>query len=438
MKKHSLLLLVAVTILISSNAQALPRFALLRGEANCLRCHVNPTGGQMRSEEGQSFAINDLAMWKRGDKYSGQISDGLRIGGDFRDQFLYFSQKSPLYGFTQSDSNIQKLTKRGDTTSRTTSFHAMSLALEIDFQATKTLSGFFRYDPLNTNNPSEGWAMLHFVHSSGELIQSGDVVTNAYVKFGAFLPAFGIRFDDHTVYVRGGTASLSSFVPAGFFWTPGYRDVGVEFGTTLFDHINIIAGAFNGQESSIKTQNFSTDPSNNKAFCFSITSSGEIIEDMLAGEIGVSRYMHNHSDQNNLPANLVLTGLHFSLRAGPVTILNEYDFGENVAVSGHRNSSSTPVVPKASGLCSEAAIRISKGFDALFRYENFKEVNASGATTNQVESRIMIGAQWFPLRFLEVRPEFRIAMTSSPNLDDKTFTNDFTENTFLLQTHVFF
>lgn len=309
----------------------------------------------------------------------------------------------------------------------------MSLALELDIKATNTLHGFFRYDPINTITPSEGWAMLHFVHSSGEIFQSGDVVTNAYVKLGAFLPAFGIRFDDHTVYVKGGDASLSHFNRAGFFWSPGYRDVGAEIGTLLFNHIGITAGMFNGSES-LPSATFSVDPSNNKAFCFRIASSGEIIEDMLAGEIGFSRYMHNHTNNDGTPGNMTINAVHFSLRAGPVTVLNEYDFGNNIVPSGSEGQT----VAKAMALCSEAAIRITKGLDVLLRYENFKDENPAGVTAIQVKSRIMIGAQWFPLRFVEIRPEYRIAKISAPNITDPTIPGDFTENTLLVQTHIFF
>ena len=437
MKKNSYYIIVPI-LFFTSQLYALPRFALLRGEGNCLGCHVNPTGGQIRSPGGESYAINDLAMWKRGDSnsFTGAIARGLRIGGDFRSQALYFANKSPLYNSVQSDSASQgKLIKRGDTTVHITSFQSMSLALELDIKATNTLRGFFRYDPLNTITPSEGWAMLQFIHSSGEIFQSGDVVTNAYIKLGAFLPAFGIRFDDHTVYVKGGDGSLSGFSRAGFFWSPGYRDVGAEIGTLLFDHIGIVAGIFNGSESFPNGQppNFATDPSNNKAICFRINSSGEIIEDILSGEIGFSHYQHNHTN-NGVAANLTLNAIHFSLRAGPLTVLNEYDFGNNILPSG----SDGQTVAKAEGFCSESALRITKGIDAIFRYEFFKDEDPIGVTITQVKSRIMIGAQWFPLRFLEIRPEYRIAVGSTPNINDSSIRDDFSENTLLIQTHLFF
>ena len=431
MKKSCLA--VVCLLFFATQIYALPRFALLRGEGNCLGCHVNPTGGGLRTEGGESFSINDLPMWKRGGKFSGQISDAIRIGGDFSSQFLIFSQTSPRYSFSDSLNSNQP--KRHDTTTKVSAFNAMNLSFEMAIKATNTLHGYLRYDALGAV-PAEGWAMLHVVHSSGEIIQAGDVVNNAYIKFGAFLPVFGIRFDDHTVYVKGGSASLSGFKHAGFFWSPGYRDIGVEIGTLLFDHIGIEAGIFNGSESH-PSSNFGTDPLNNKAFCFRITSSGELIENMLAGEIGFSSYIHNHTNDNGAPANMTLTGLHCSLRAGPVTILGEYDFGHNVIISGART-----VAKSANALCLEGAVRIVKGLDIILRYETFSDKIDPGdgtiITGTEVKGRYSFGAQWFPLRFLEIRPEYRIAKPTAPNAFDTTITDNFTENTFLILTHVFF
>src|ERR1700674_1660079 len=115
MKKHIISLALFLSFLFASQLHALPRFALLRGEGNCLGWHVNPIGGQIRSAGGETFAINDLAMWKRGDSttFTGQIAKGLRLGGDFRSQALYFSQTKSLFSteVVRGDSG-----KRSDTT----------------------------------------------------------------------------------------------------------------------------------------------------------------------------------------------------------------------------------------------------------------------------------------------------------------------------------
>ena len=407
--------------MFAADGLALPRFALQRGDASCMGCHLNPTGGGLRSLGGEAFSINDLPMWKRGDKFSGQISDGIRIGGDYRSQLLMFSEIKPLY------SEINKVQMNtGDTTKKISSFHSMSLAFEMDVQATSTLHVFIRYDALGTA-PTEGWAILHFVHTSGEILKSGDVVTNSYVKLGSFLPAFGVRFDDHSVYIKGGTGSLSGFSHAGLFWYPGYRDVGAELGALFFDHVGLQVGIFNGSEKF--ASNFSTDPSNNKAIAMRLNISGELIEDALACDVGFSNYMHNR-DVAGTASNMLLNAVHLGIRAGPVSMLGEYDFGKNVYTSGRQ------YMAKVNSKCIEATVRIGKGLDGILRYETYHEEDATSLTGSEVKYRFTIGAQWFPIRFLEIRPEYRIAKSSAPYND--TIRSEFDESTFLVQTHIFF
>jgi hypothetical protein len=399
MKKCINLLSFFILIFISFQSYALPRFALKRGEANCLGCHVNPTGGGIRSLGGESFSIDDLPMWKRGDKFTGQISDGLKLGGDFRSQLLLYSQTGPT-----GENN-------SDTTTKQSIFQEMSLAIELDVKATNTLHGYLRYDPLAT---TEGWALIHLVHPSGEIIESGEVMNDLYFKVGSFMPAFGVRFDDHTTFVKGGTTGHSAPQGAGFFWTPGYVDPGAEIGTTLFDHIGLIAGVFSGSES--------FDGTNNKAFCFRANISGEIVEDVLAGEIGASYFLHAHNS-----GDLTLAGGHAGIRSGPVSLLAEYDVGN------HLRS-----VANAKALCIEGAVHAAKGLDLMMRFETYNNEKKADTLNIDVKSSIMVGAQWFPLRFIELRPELRLLSYTLPNSDEASNRDSYKQMLFLLQTHVFF
>src|SRR6185369_4510273 len=58
--KH-IVTIVLLTALAVSATQALPRYALATG-AKCVACHVNPTGGQLRTEYGTSYSANTLVM----------------------------------------------------------------------------------------------------------------------------------------------------------------------------------------------------------------------------------------------------------------------------------------------------------------------------------------------------------------------------------------
>jgi hypothetical protein len=417
-------------ILIPVVSSALPRFALLRGEANCLACHVNPTGGMLRNEGGESYSINTLPMWKRGDKFSGQISDGIRIGADYRNQFLSFSETHPTYHMApRTDTLGTEIVKGGDTTESNSGFHAMSLSLYIDATLTPSVHAYLHYDPLA--NKVDGYGLLNFVSPSGDMIESGNIVTNAHFKFGAFMPAFGIRFDDHTVYVRGGNRNLSGFGGAGFFWIESYRDIGAELGGTFADHFSAQLGLFNGFEENQQA----TFPfiKQDMAVSARVTASNEFIEDMFSAEIGYSMYSRPRKDQTGSDANVSIVGIHGGVRVGFVTLLAEYDKGENVYRTVFAD-----YAPKMQALTTELALNITRGLDGIVRYETYKDADQANNTQIEVKNRISIGAQWFPLRMVEIRPEFRIAKQEQPSSQIPGERESLTDKTFLVQMHLFF
>ena len=393
-----------------TSSLAIPRFALWKGEANCLGCHTNPTGGGIRNGGGEAFSKNVLAMWKRGDEFSGQISEGIRFGANIRNQFLCFSQSGPLG-------------QPGDTTIENATSHAMTAALMVDASLTNALHLYVRYDPVAGYNESYG--TLHFVDESGEFIEAGSVVSHAYLKGGAFLPAFGIRFEDHTLYTRGGNRGIAGFGAAGSFWIDGYRDVGMEAGATFFDHVGLQVAYLNGSEQSPRANvSFNSDG----AISLRATASAEVIEDAFSFELGGSLYLHTNVEPDK---DLSLTGIHLGLRGGPVSLLAEYDMGKNVY-----QSYSAEFVAKLQALTTELAVRVIKGLDLIGRYEMYKDLDENDNEGNVVDSRITIGAQWFPIRFIEVRPEFRMAKFSGPAAG--TERAEFDQLTYILQTHLYF
>lgn len=418
-----ILLSVLVVIVCASVSSALPRFALKKGDINCMSCHLDPSGGGLRTAGGEGFEIRGLPSWKIGDSidFSAQLTPGIRLGADFRSQFLGFDQTQPFYS---GDS--------GGVTSRDTStivkgFHAMSYALEMGFQATQSLAGYLRYD-LNGQTPVQSFAILHYVHESGELLAADKTVNDAYIKFGAFQPTFGIRFDDHTLYARNGTASLSGFDQAGFFWAPGFRDIGAELGAYFLDHISLQLGIYNGSESAI-FRSYINPQNTNLAFTGRLNIAGEIIEDQLAGEIGASIYQH----PTDAGKDISIMAIHGGLNVGPVSLLAEYDDGKNIM--GLDDS-------KCKAIALEAAVQVFKGFSPVLRYETFKNEDKAGTPTIKVKNRFTVGYQWFPMRFLEIRHEFRIATVAVPYTGPVTATSpateDHTQEMGIVQLHFFF
>ena len=409
MNRFLLVMTIIVCVSISTSSYAIPRFALWKGEANCLSCHTNPTGGGIRSGGGEAFSKNVLAMWKRGDAFSGQISEGLRFGADIRNQFLSFSQEGPIG-------------QPGDTSISNSTSHAMTAALMLDASLTNALHLYVRYDPVAGFNESYG--TLHFVDESEEIIAAGSVVNNAYLKIGAFLPSFGIRFEDHTLYTRGGNRGIAGFGPAGSFWVEGYRDVGMEAGATFFDHIGLQVAYLNGnEEHPAANVSFGGDA----AISARLTASAEVIEDAFSFEVGGSMYAHTGVASGK---DLSLIGVHVGLRGGPVTLLAEYDMGENVYQPYVGD-----FVPKLNAMTAELAVRVTQGLDLIGRFETYKDMDEADNDGNVVDSRITFGAQWFPIRFIEVRPEIRLAKYTGPGTPDRV---EFNQNMYILQTHLYF
>lgn len=90
--KSALALLVLALAVLCTPARAEPYLAVREGLA-CGTCHVNPTGGGMRTVFGDVYSQNQFAQWPvemgtRG-PWLGNVNDFLRVGGNFRYDGLY-------------------------------------------------------------------------------------------------------------------------------------------------------------------------------------------------------------------------------------------------------------------------------------------------------------------------------------------------------------
>ena len=432
-----LLLLVPVTVF------ALPRFALMGGDIDCRGCHLDPTGGRLRTDGGDHFAAKVLAMWPSHSPFSADIGKGIRIGVDWRSQFLYFGDHITF------PSNYAALGHtRGDTMNRASGALEMALPIYFSAQLSDAVQAFAKVDPILspiTSNSWEAYAIVHFVHSSGEFLQSGSVVGDAYLKVGAFYPAFGIRFDDHTVYTRGGNAAASGFGAAGLFWQPDYKDEGAELGVELFDHAFVTADLLNGNEGAGfgapgQSQVFKDNPFGPYAVSLrGIVSTGPLLDRQLSAEIGGSLYLHTvqniqrqGSSAADSTAQTMLAAIHGGLHVGPVAILAEADLGHyiyHIVTGGYSDT--------VHALAIEGTVNIVKGLTGLLRFETYSDGSHDSTETN-ITSRFTVGFQWFPVRYLEVRPEFRIARGTTTIPGDAIQTEGHTETTALIQTHIFF
>jgi opacity protein-like surface antigen len=168
-----------VFLLTLDSLYALPRFAV-RSNAKCQSCHVNQTGAGMRNFYGSTTYGREtlpIPTWQQEfalDEFSTQITDFLSYGLDFR--FLYFYQ-------------TRKINDRDSTRS---SFFPMQMDVYFNLRVSKKINVYV--------NPAFGSGVTS---SRWEMFGVAQVLPlDGYLKAGRFTPSYGLRIDDHNLYVR--------------------------------------------------------------------------------------------------------------------------------------------------------------------------------------------------------------------------------------------
>lgn len=179
---------VVAVCAIASEAVAVPRYSA-RYEQKCALCHVNPSGGGMRTLYASQYLVPEEMAWSKPGpdilaSIDPEIAKRIQIGTDFRTIYTY--------------SNTDEAVAASD-------FFQMQGDVYFNFQMDDALSLYY----------DQG------ISSSYELFGMWQgLPLTGYVKVGRFVPAYGWRFDDHTAFTR---EALGFFPPAN-------SDVGVEFG----------------------------------------------------------------------------------------------------------------------------------------------------------------------------------------------------------------
>jgi hypothetical protein len=344
-----LLFIVIIFLTFANAAFALPRFSLLTG-MQCINCHANPTGDELRNSFGSSDFVDDhlRLVPAHGDStdynFNPQLNDYILLGGDVRFQYLY------------------------DGDQKKTTFQSMEGSIYSLFRLFTSTDLFVKYDFANTAYEAYG---LYKFNSD-----------NSYVKVGAFEPSYGIRLDDHTAYTRGGNLGfLQGLDQVGLFFVPDYRDLGVEVGSR-FDDLFVTVDATNGD--GLSNINFTS----NKAFI------GKA-EYLMKGNfmIGASGYT---------AGSLNMYGLQAGAGIGErLTILGEWDWTNSLPdlpdtlVQDYGNA-------KSNAAFVEVTYFITNGLTATGRFDYFRTVIGG-----PVYERYVIGADVYPIPHIDLTPQIR-------------------------------
>jgi len=368
-------LLVIVVTLATTHASAVPRFALLTG-TRCSGCHVNIQGGGPRNELGWS-AMNMVGAVSYEDigldfmsAETNQLADGLySLGLDVRLQ-------------------MAKLGRPPDDKRKL-------IPMQVAPSATVT--------------PIE-WLTMYGQYNAGPLRYPGQTAFEAAaivqpdfllpsLKLGHFQPTIGLRWDDHTLFVRRDQAGEGGPIIA-----PNYAEYGAELsyeGTAL---ISATAGVFTSNNlSRAQRGTDSTKP----AFAVRLMLWPQMLEQGINGNIGASVLVNDRFTMVN-----AFGGVGISDLAGIA--------GEAVIV---RNGSDL----RLRNVTVNAYWQLWPWLTAEGRVERGEAWPGGGEASARTATSFVAGLEFFPLPYVELRPEYRYVDTF-----------EYTLAQYALQLHLFY
>jgi len=366
--KRSIVFLLLFIAFTFTQSFALPRFATRQG-AKCQSCHINPSGKGMRSTFGATYGREELPMATFKEEtdledYTPTLNDFLTIGMDYRTLFYYLQSNSQ------------------------SSFFQMQGDLYLDLRLNKKFRIYF----------DKG------LYSGFEVFGLAKVLPlDGYIKLGNFIPAYGLKMDDHNLFIRNGpyfplNPAIASY-PQGLGFGQGSEDTGLEvgFNPSIFT-VNI--GVFNGKKGGLSGVTGAT----NKAIA--VRADANVQTDFINFSIGGSVY--NLPNSGTPGKTRMWGGFGVVSIANNLTLLGEFDMIET------RN----PVLARqvtGNILYTEANYLLSSGIDLKLGYE-FYDPNTK--LKDGSISRITIGAELFPLSGVEVRPLYRVNQETPTDFDN--------------------
>lgn len=358
------------SLLFFSGIYSLPRFALQQKD-RCISCHVNPTGGIIRNENGFFFGKNVVSRASSIDKdylLSPRLNENILFGLDFRSQYLYSQEK-----------------KRSD-------FQEMTGSVYLNASVSRKIDLLARYDFLNSVWEAYGIARI--------------LPNEGYIKVGTFAPSFGIRMDDHTSYTKGGDYGLLFSIGAiqGLIYNPFYVETGIELGVNISSWGFFTASIGKNKFNAVLT----TDPTLTTRL--EINSSLNEIGFVFGGSLASTKV---RAGINKL--NTILYGGFAGIGTSEFSLMGEFDVANDYLEKDLISSA----------MMIEASYLIDVGIEAIIRYDRFdRDIKKE----NDQLSHLILGFEFFPFAFVELRPQIRI------NLEEPSKNN----NAFVLQFHFWY
>lgn len=369
---------LAAVILFScvDSLHALPRFAVRTG-SKCQSCHVNPTGGGMRNFFGStSYGREALPIptWQEEfalDEFSTQLTDFISYGLDFR--FLYFHQN-----------------KDNPKTERS-SFFPMQMDVYLNMRVSKKINVYV--------NPAFGSASVG--PSRHEIFGiAGILPLDGYVKAGRFTPSYGLRIDDHNVYVREKTP----------FRNNQGQGAGIEIGVNPGPLFLMVSAT-----------NPSGDRDVNLPKAIIAKAEARFNVDPVSFLVGGSSFNRvTPADKINLLGGYGLVAWDKNL-----TLMGAVEFirgnSGDMSLSGERGGGNPGTDLKQLAITAEADYAVVQGVDLKVIYDFF---DPDTKTKKGAATRYSFGLEFFPVSGVEIRPLYRLTNDTAVIYPGTRKTND--------------
>ncbi|MDQ7817833.1 MAG: hypothetical protein RDU14_12480 [Melioribacteraceae bacterium] len=353
-------------IFIFSNISGLPRFALQQKD-KCISCHINPTGGVMRNENGFYFGKNVVSMSSPRDKdliLSPKLTENISLGFDYRSQFIYSQEKD-----------------RAD-------FQDMTGSIYLNASISRSIDVLARYDFINSIWEAYGVARI--------------LPNDSYIKVGSFVPYFGIRIDDHTSYTKGGDFGLLFSIGTlqGLIYNPLYTEAGIELGANISDWGLITASVGKSKFNASLT----TDPTFTSRL--EVNSSIDKMNYFLGGSFASTKVR-----AAGKRLNTILYGGFVGFGTQDFSLMGEYDVANDLLAQDI----------KSNAMMIEASYLLTVGLEAILRYDKF---DPNKDIENDELAHLVFGFEFFPYTFIELRPQYRINL-EEPSRNNNAFVLQF-------------
>lgn len=402
-RKTVLAAVALLAVAIALPAQALPRMTLLAG-SRCSNCHVNPQGSGLRGDLGW-YSMNQVGMvtWdKLGLQSLHDIESNTWLDGKL------------LFGF---DSRLQvaKLPTTNETTGEK-GYRRLAIPMQsqpsvafspqpwLTALASVNLSSLgVEFDP----PPYKAYRYPGQSHYEAWLRLQPDY-TWPTLRVGMLQPSFGIRHDDHTMLLRA-----DARFPRQPRLAPNWNDLGAEVSYEGVHWLSAEVAAFmpkNLTESANLANAEGVKPKLGTSA--RVTFWPQWMEEGINSYVGASILRAGAMDMHGL--HLGVGKSYWGTFIGELVHTMEETAAGDTKVS--MNWMAQVGYPAADWLTLEA------------RYEAANTEEKFGIKTRTYDSdAFVLGAQWFPVPFVELRPEYRLARTK-----------EYTFGQYALQLHLFF